>query len=139
MARRPAAPPQDLNTSTSFSRQRFAHPFFLPAPPDKRQAFDGARRMTHCSKTQLGPVPPARGDGVMNLADTQRIGGNQVSYIVVGTGGITPHPVPDATGQPAGVDNQATYDAATESLGDLLVADCRGLAILSPSISPRTS
>ncbi len=52
---------------------------------------------------------------------TRRIGGKQVPYIVVGTGGMPPQPVVPATGQPAGASNEVTYDAAMSSLGYLFV------------------
>jgi hypothetical protein len=52
---------------------------------------------------------------------TRRIGGKQVPYIVVGTGGMPPQPVPPASGQPAGSDGETTYDAALQSLGYLFV------------------
>ncbi len=69
MSRKPIAAPKDLSTSTSYSRARYAHPFFLPAPPDARQPINGNSRMTDWSKQQLGPVPPVKGDGVINLSD----------------------------------------------------------------------
>src|SRR5262249_20638914 len=50
---------------------------------------------------------------------TRRIGGKQVPYIVVGTGGYPPHSVPEATGQPDS--HQTTYDAAMAAYGYLYV------------------
>jgi len=70
---------KDLSTSTSYSHARYAHPFYLPAPPDARQPIDGFRRITHWSKTQLGPVPPVKGDGIMQLSDI--IGSDGVNEI----------------------------------------------------------
>ena len=55
--------------STTYSAQRFAHPFFLPAPPDKREAFNGLSRMVDWSKQNLGPVFPTVGDGTIALSD----------------------------------------------------------------------
>jgi hypothetical protein len=71
MARRAVAASknQNLSTSTSYSRARYAHPFYLPAPPDARRPINGNTRMTHWSKEQLGPVPPVKGNGVMDLSD----------------------------------------------------------------------
>jgi hypothetical protein len=69
VARKPTASPKELNTSTSFSRARFAHPFFLPTSPEARQPTNGNSRMTDWSKKQLGPVPPVTGNGIMNLSD----------------------------------------------------------------------
>jgi len=52
---------------------------------------------------------------------TRRINGKSVVYIVVGTGGMPPQPVVDATGQPADSGSHTTYDAAVSSLGYLYV------------------
>ncbi len=70
---------KDLHTSTSYSRARYAHPFYLPAEPAARQPFNGATRMTEWSKSQLGLVPPVKGDGIVNLSDI--IGADGVSEI----------------------------------------------------------
>jgi len=70
---------KDLHTSTSYSRARYAHPFYLPAEPAARQPFNGAIRMTEWSKSQLGLVPPVKGDGIVNLSDI--IGADGVSEI----------------------------------------------------------
>jgi hypothetical protein len=52
---------------------------------------------------------------------TRRIGGRQVPFIVVGTGGMPPQPVPDATGEPFGGRSDTTYDSGLSSLGCLFV------------------
>jgi hypothetical protein len=52
---------------------------------------------------------------------TRRVGGKQVPYVVVGTGGISVQHVPDATGQPANAAHDTTFDAALASLGYLYV------------------
>ena len=52
---------------------------------------------------------------------TRRIGGKQVPYIVVGTGGIAPQKLPDATGQPANDSHETTYDAGLAAYGYLYV------------------
>ena len=52
---------------------------------------------------------------------TRRIGGKNVPYIVVGTGGMPPQKVPPATGQPIDSSRVTTYDAAVASLGYLFV------------------
>jgi hypothetical protein len=52
---------------------------------------------------------------------TRRIGGKNVPYIVVGTGGMPPQNVPPATGQPIDSSRVTTYDAAVASLGYLFV------------------
>jgi len=72
MARKPAGTgSKHLSTSTSYSQQRYAHPFYLPAEPAARQpiAKGGHTRMTEWSKEQLGPVPAVKGKGVIELAD----------------------------------------------------------------------
>jgi len=56
-------------TSTSYSRQRYAHPFYLPAPHTSRQPINGQSRMTDWSKQQLGLIPPVKKDGSMTLDD----------------------------------------------------------------------
>ena len=50
---------------------------------------------------------------------TRRVGGKQVPYIVVGTGGIARQTVQPASGAPVGPG--LTYDAALEEFGYLLV------------------
>ena len=52
---------------------------------------------------------------------TRRIGGKQIPYYVLGTGGISTQKTPDATGQPADESNQTTYDAALQAMGYLFV------------------
>ena len=60
---------KDLNTSTSYSAARYAHPFFLPAEPGERQPINGQSRMTDWSKQQLGPIPAVANNGRIELAD----------------------------------------------------------------------
>ncbi len=79
MARKAPAKSKDLSTSTSYSRARYAHPFYLPAPPEARQPINGASQMTQWSKKQLGSVPALKGDGVMDLSDI--IGSDGVNEI----------------------------------------------------------
>jgi hypothetical protein len=52
---------------------------------------------------------------------TRRIGGKQIPYLVIGTGGIAPQKVPPATGQPVDGGDGATYDAAMSSYGYLYI------------------
>jgi hypothetical protein len=52
---------------------------------------------------------------------TRRIGGKQIVYIVVGTGGMPHQAVKTATGQPADTSHQVTYDAAISAYGYLFV------------------
>ena len=64
MARKSTVRPADLHTSTAYSRARYAHPFYLPSPPEAQpQPYDGLEQ------NHLGPVPKVAGDGVMDLAD----------------------------------------------------------------------
>ena len=79
MPRPPTAKSKNLSTSTSYSRARYAHPFYLPASADARTPINGNNRMTDWSKQQLGPVPAVKGDGVMNLSDI--IGADGVNEI----------------------------------------------------------
>ena len=67
---------KDPATSTTYSAARYAHPFFLPAPPEERQPIGGLVRMTDWSKQQLGPIPPVKGDSHMTLAQ------------IIGTAGV---------------------------------------------------
>jgi hypothetical protein len=52
---------------------------------------------------------------------TRTLNGKKITYIVVGTGGMPPQPVPAANGQPFGSAHDVTYDAAMQSLGYLYV------------------
>jgi hypothetical protein len=56
--------------STSYSAERFAHPFFVSTPPAARQPVEGHKRMVEFNKTHLGPVPPpSRNNGRMLLPE----------------------------------------------------------------------
>jgi hypothetical protein len=48
---------------------------------------------------------------------TRRVGGQKITDIVAGTGGMPPEPVQDASGQPSGAAHEVTYDSALKSLG----------------------
>src|SRR5207302_1609965 len=56
---------------------------------------------------------------------TRRIGGKQIAYLVVGTGGMPAQPVTTATGQPADAVGETTYEASVSSLGYLFVTASR--------------
>lgn len=56
-------------TSTAYSRERYAHPFYLPAPHASRQPIHGQTRMTDWSKLQLGLIPAVTNKGAMALDD----------------------------------------------------------------------
>ena len=85
-------PVADRSTSTKYSKQRFAHPFFLPAPPEERQPIDGMVRMLDWSKKQLGPLVLPKATRLSNLADV--IGKDGVSEIDA-TGEIRFHALGD--------------------------------------------
>jgi hypothetical protein len=61
--------PTDHLSSTTYSAARYAHPFFLPTSPARRQPFKGHSRMTDWSKKQLGPIPPVSRGGLMDLSE----------------------------------------------------------------------
>ena len=50
----------DLATSTHYSDERYAHPFFLPKPPAEREAFNGHVSLNSMNKGQVGPIPPVK-------------------------------------------------------------------------------
>ncbi len=52
---------------------------------------------------------------------TRSLGAKKIPYIVVGTGGMPPQPLPDASGQPFGPAQEVTYDSSLKSLGYLYV------------------
>ena len=66
-------------TSTTYSKHRFAHPFYLPVPPSSRQPINGHTSITDWSKTQLGPIPPVRKNASLILDDV--IGADGVKEI----------------------------------------------------------
>jgi hypothetical protein len=49
-------PVVNRHTSTTYSAERYAHPFFFPAAAAQRQPYNGQFRMTDWSKLNLGPV-----------------------------------------------------------------------------------
>jgi len=75
----PAHPPRANSASTSYSKARYAHPFFLPASPAERQPINGQTRMTDWSKAQLGLIPPIVRGGNMDLSEV--IGADGVKEI----------------------------------------------------------
>lgn len=56
-------------TSTTYARERFAHPFYLPVPAAARQPIHGHTHVTDWSKTQLGPIPAVRNNASIVLDD----------------------------------------------------------------------
>jgi hypothetical protein len=112
MARRPTAVhSRTADTSTQYSRERYAHPFYLPAVHDERTPINGITRMTQWSKQQLGPVPPVKGDGVIDLTDI--IGAHGVSE-VQSLGEIRFHALGDSGVNHAEQAEQVAEDMATD-------------------------
>src|SRR6202158_1031574 len=60
---------KDHVTSTAYAAARYAHPFFLSVPPAERNPVKGPTHMTAWSREQLGPIPPAKRNGRMDLAE----------------------------------------------------------------------
>jgi hypothetical protein len=95
-------------------------------PPYSAGGHSGSDEMnqditSHC--TQAGVLPDlflsAHAHNYQRY--TRHLGGRKISYIVTGTGGMPPQPVPDASGQPSSAAHEVTYDAALKSLGYLYV------------------
>jgi calcineurin-like phosphoesterase family protein len=97
--------------TTAYSSERFAHPFFVSAPPAARAPVHGARRMLEWSKTQLGPIPAPTNKGVCKLADfIGQTGTDEITQ----AGGLIFHALGDS-----GV-NHATE---AEAISDLMAGD----------------
>jgi hypothetical protein len=96
-------------------------------PPYSQSGHSGSTEMSQsidaaCNAAQVFPDAFLSAHAHNYQRYTRRIGGKQVPYIVVGTGGMPPKKVPDATGQPADATHETTYDAAIASLGYLFVS-----------------
>ena len=54
----------------TYSSERYANPFFMPASSAAKAASDGVTQQADWTKQQLGPVPPLKGDGkgIIDLA-----------------------------------------------------------------------
>ncbi|WP_246691077.1 hypothetical protein [Mesorhizobium sp. CU2] len=74
-----------------------------------------------CQKVGLYPDAFLSGHAHNYQRYTRRIGGKQIPYLVIGTGGIAPQRVPEASGQPVDDGFGTTYDAALASYGCLYV------------------
>src|SRR5947199_6299437 len=53
--------------TTTYAAQRFAYPFYVPSPPDKRVPYHGLTRMVDWSKKQLGPLDRRHGNRIVEL------------------------------------------------------------------------
>lgn len=131
MAAKASENPKDLSTSTSYSRARYAHPFFLPAPPELRQPINGFHRITQWSKKQLGPVPPVKGDSVMQLGDIigsdgideiRRLG--EIRFHALGDTGVGHADIAEQVAEQMAIDFKAGAGALNPAflfhLGDLI-------------------
>jgi hypothetical protein len=95
-------------------------------PPYSSAGHSGSSEMLQsideiCQKLKIFPDAFLSGHSHNYQRYTRRIGGKQIPYYVVGTGGIAFQKVPDATGQPADNSHETTYDAAMASYGYLYV------------------
>lgn len=113
-------------TSINQSTSRKALVIATHHPPYSSGGHSGSREMsdditTIC--TQAGVLPDlflsAHAHNYQRY--TRVLGGKKITYIVAGTGGMPPQPLPDASGQASDVGHEVTYDAALKSLGYLFV------------------
>jgi hypothetical protein len=107
----PKKSPNDLGKSTSYSRARYAHPFFLPAQAEDRAPLNGHKRLTEWSKEQLGPIPPIKRGGLIDLEEV--IGPEGVQEITQ-LGEIRFHAVGDSGVNHAENAEQISDDMATD-------------------------
>jgi hypothetical protein len=114
---------------------RFAHPYFVPTPPDRRpeQPVYGQRMLDHVEKT-LHPIPAVKRGGLMSLADvigkqnSDAIAAiNQITLHIAGDTGVreTDHEtrqviVADAMAKDYDPNNPETSPAFFLHLGDVL-------------------
>jgi calcineurin-like phosphoesterase family protein len=95
-------------------------------PPYSQSGHAGSVEMNQsiddaCAKTGVWPDLVLSAHAHNYQRYTRRIGGKQIIYIVVGTGGMPHQAVTTATGQPADSSHQVTYDAAVSTYGYLFV------------------
>ncbi len=111
-------------SSIAKAKQKKALVFATHHPPYSNSGHSGSTEMSQsidalCTTTGVYPDLFLSAHSHTYQRYTRRMGGKQVPYVVVGTGGMPPQPVMPATGQPAGP--TITYDAALSSLGYLFV------------------
>ena len=95
-------------------------------PPYSQSGHSGSTEMMQsiddiCATAGIYPDAFFSGHAHNYQRYVRRIGGKQIPYYVVGTGGISTQKTPPATGQPADDSHTATYDAALQSMGYLFV------------------
>ncbi len=113
-------------SSIAKAKQKKALVIATHHPPYSQSGHSGSTEMSQsidavCTKTGVYPDLFLSAHAHNYQRYTRRMGGKQVPYIVVGTGGMPPQPVTTATGQPADASQTVTYDAALSSLGYLFV------------------
>ena len=88
MAKNPKAP-------NPYSVSRYAHPFIAPAASPEKPLIAHHPSITDWRKQQLGPIPPIKGDGRMDLAqvigtddsnEIQRLG--EIRFHALGDSGV---------------------------------------------------
>ena len=91
----PGQPQPGNHTSTLYSKARYAHPFYLPAPPQLRKPINGHTQMTDWSKQQLGPIPPVNRGGNLELSEVIGAAGvkeiedlGEISFHALGDSGV---------------------------------------------------
>lgn len=112
--------------SIAKNKEKKALIFATHHPPFSQSGHSGSQEMHQsivdiCTKTGVTPDAFLSAHAHNYQRYLRRADGKKIPYIVVGTGGMPPQPVPVATGQPADASNDVTYDAAVSSLGYLFV------------------
>jgi 3',5'-cyclic AMP phosphodiesterase CpdA len=113
-------------TSIKQSTSRKALVIATHHPPYSAGGHTGSQEMndeitTLCTQTGVLPDLFLSAHAHNYQRYTRALNGKKITYIVAGTGGMPPQPVPDASGQPIGVGHEVTYDGALKSLGYLYV------------------
>jgi hypothetical protein len=113
-------------SSIATAKQKKALVIATHHPPYSQSGHSGSTEMSQsidaaCTKAGVFPDLFLSAHSHTYQRYTRRMGGKQVPYVVVGTGGMPPQPVTPATGQPADASHEVTYDAAISSLGYLFV------------------
>ena len=108
------------------SKQKKALVIAMHHPPYSQSGHSGSEQMNQsidaaCTKSGVWPDLVLSAHAHNYQRYTRRIGGKQIVYIVVGTGGMPHQAVKTATGQPADSSHTVTYDAAISTYGYLFV------------------
>src|SRR3954449_12996619 len=93
------------------SATRFAHPSLVPAAPAQGPPSPVGSRLTDWSKQDLGPLPPVKGDGSIDLVDV--IGAEGVKEIV-DLGEVRFHALGDSGNGNAHEAEQVSEEMATD-------------------------